>query len=53
MSDRAPSSRAAAAARALDDYVAKVVAAAPPLSDAQRQRLAELLRPARSSINAA
>lgn len=29
------------------DYVARLVAAAPPLSDEQRTRLAELLRPVR------
>jgi hypothetical protein len=28
----------------IDDYVARVVAEAPPLSDEQRARLAELLR---------
>ncbi|WP_182873163.1 hypothetical protein [Mycobacteroides abscessus] len=55
MTARAPSSSRAnaAAARALDDYVARTVAAAPPLTAAQRQRLAELFRPSRSSINAA
>lgn len=39
--------RSASAAARLDEYVAKAVAAAPPLTDAQRGRLAELLRPAR------
>lgn len=33
----------------LDDYVARVLAAAPPLSPAQRDRLAILLRPARKA----
>lgn len=37
--------RDAAAAR-LTDYVAAVVAEAPPLTDAQRDRIAALLRPA-------
>jgi hypothetical protein len=31
----------------LDEYVARVVAAAPPLTNQQRDRLAELLRPVR------
>ncbi|MBU8810703.1 hypothetical protein KL953_17615 [Mycolicibacterium goodii] len=31
----------------LDEYVDRVVAAAPPLTSAQRSKLAELLRPAR------
>lgn len=30
----------------LDAHVARLVAAAPPISDAQRQKLAVLLRPA-------
>lgn len=30
---------------ALDAYVARVIAKAPPLTDEQRTRLAELLRP--------
>lgn len=30
---------------ALDAYVARVIAQAPPLTDEQRTRLAELLRP--------
>ncbi|BBZ34067.1 hypothetical protein MCNF_26720 [Mycolicibacterium confluentis] len=36
-----------AKAVALDEYVDRVVAAAPPLTDQQRAQLAELLRPAR------
>jgi hypothetical protein len=31
----------------VDDYVDRMVAAAPPLTDQQRNRLAELLRPVR------
>jgi hypothetical protein len=31
----------------IDEYVDRVVAAAPPLTDYQRSKLAELLRPAR------
>jgi hypothetical protein len=34
---------------AIDAYVAKVIANAPPLTDEQRIRLAELLRPVRVS----
>ena len=37
--------RDAAAAR-VEDYVARVVAEAPPLTDAQRDRISTLLRPA-------
>ncbi|QDF71924.1 hypothetical protein FJK96_18375 [Mycobacteroides chelonae] len=50
MTSRASSSSADAAAR-LDAYVTKVLAAAPPLTELQRQRLAELFRPSRSSTN--
>lgn len=32
----------------VDEYVAKVVAEAPPLTEDQRTRLAELLRPVRA-----
>ncbi|WP_197283499.1 hypothetical protein [Mycobacterium sp. Marseille-P9652] len=32
---------------AIDDYVEKILAEAPPLSDEQRIRLCELLRPVR------
>lgn len=32
---------------ALEEYVKQVVAVAPPLTDQQRSRLAELLRPVR------
>jgi hypothetical protein len=32
----------------LEDYIAKTLAAAPPLTDAQRSRLAELLKPVRA-----
>lgn len=35
------------AAANIEDYVEKVLAAAPPLTDAQRSRLAELLKPVR------
>lgn len=31
----------------IEDYVTTILAAAPPLSDGQRTRLAELLKPAR------
>ena len=44
--------RGLAAAR-LEAYIEKVLASAPPLSDEQRCKLAELLRPARQSIAAA
>lgn len=37
--------RANLAAEKLADYVARVVAEAPPLTDAQRDRIASLLRP--------
>ncbi|MCV7068338.1 hypothetical protein H7H51_26165 [Mycolicibacterium farcinogenes] len=36
---------------ALNAYVAKVIAEAPPLDDEQKVRLAELLRPVRNSLN--
>lgn len=39
--------RDAAAAR-MEDYVARVVAEAPPLTDAQRDRIAALLRPTKA-----
>jgi hypothetical protein len=32
------------------DWVRRAVAAAPPLTDEQRTRLAELLRPARAAV---
>lgn len=32
------------------DYIDKVLASAPPLNDEQRNRLAELLRPARREL---
>jgi hypothetical protein len=38
---------ARAKAVALEEYVNQVVAAAPPLTDQQRNQLAELLRPVR------
>jgi hypothetical protein len=38
------------AAARLDDYIRDTLANSPPLSDEQRTRLAELLRPARESI---
>ena len=34
----------------LQDYIERTLAAAPPLSDEQRNRLAELLRPARRDL---
>ncbi|MCV7538003.1 hypothetical protein M3D43_004490 [Micrococcus luteus] len=40
--------RRALAAEKLAAYVSKTVAEAPPLTDAQRDRIAALLRPARS-----
>lgn len=40
------------AARA-EDYITKVLAEAPPLTDQQRTRLCELLRPARTGGGAA
>ena len=39
------------AALRLEDYVRRVVAAAPPLTDEQRTRLAELVRPARRAAD--
>lgn len=36
------------AAEKISDYVKKVLADAPPLSDEQRTKLAELLKPARN-----
>lgn len=54
--DRAPDDpeltdarRGLRAARA-EEYINKLLAAAPPLSDEQRTRLAELLRPAREAV---
>lgn len=41
------------AAAKLSEYIAKVLSAAPPLTDEQRTKLAELLRPAREHITAA
>lgn len=38
-----------AAVQRIEDYVTTILAAAPPLSDEQRTRLAELLRPVRVS----
>ena len=35
-------------AERLADYIEKILAAAPPLTDEQRSRLAELLRPVRT-----
>ena len=37
------------AAAKLDAYIEKILAAAPPLTDEQRTKLAELLRPVRQS----
>jgi hypothetical protein len=39
--------RADLAAAKITDYIEKILAEAPPLSDAQRTALAELLKPAR------
>ena len=39
------------AALRLEDYVRRVVAAAPPLTDEQRTRLAELVRPSRQAAD--
>lgn len=39
--------RAALAEGKIEAYIERVLAAAPPLSDDQRSRLAELLRPVR------
>lgn len=36
-----------------DAYIEAIVAAAPPLTDEQRQRLCELMRPARQMAGAA
>ena len=41
--------RAELAAGRLENHIRRVVAEAPPLSDAQRDRLAALLRPATTS----
>ena len=41
------------AAAKISDYIEKVLAAAPPLTDAQRTALAELLKPARRNGGAA
>ena len=41
-----------AKAVALEEYVDRVVAAAPPLTDYQRSKLAELLRPVRRTSQA-
>ena len=38
------------AAAKLNDYILKVLAEAPPLTDEQRTKLAELLRPARAGV---
>ena len=35
----------------INSYIKKVLAGAPPLSDEQRTRLAELLRPARQAVD--
>lgn len=40
-------------AQAIADYIEKILTAAPPLTTAQRDRLAELLRPARQIGGAA
>lgn len=41
------------AAARLDDYIRDTLAKAPPLTDEQRTRLAELLRPARQTAGGA
>ena len=47
--DQAEDRRRDLAEAKITDYVEKVLAQAPPLSDEQRTRLAELLRPVRRS----
>lgn len=41
-----------AAAQRIEDYLSTVLAAAPPLTDEQRTRLAELLKPVRRKAGA-
>lgn len=41
------------AAARLDDYIRDTLAKAPPLTDEQRSRLADLLRPARQTADGA
>jgi len=41
------------AAARLDDYIRDTLAKAPPLTDEQRTRLADLLKPARTATNGA
>jgi hypothetical protein len=38
------------AVQRIEDYATTILAAAPPLTDEQRNRLAELLRPAREAV---
>ena len=38
-------------AERLEDYIARVVDAAPPLTNAQRDRIASLLRPAAGGVS--
>ena len=45
-----PDQRRDAAAQRLADYIATVIATAPPLSQQQRDRLAALLRPIPPSV---
>ena len=50
--ERVDADRDLAAAK-IANYIERVLAAAPPLTDHQRTRLAELLRPARQSADSA
>lgn len=47
--DRITEARRELAAAKIHDYVEKVLAQAPPLTDEQRTRLADLLRPIRNT----
>lgn len=51
--DETTNARRAFAAARLDDYIRDTLAKAPPLTDEQRTRLAELLRPARQPADGA
>jgi excisionase family DNA binding protein len=51
--DSAPTNAAASEPDAVDAWVDRMLATAPPLTDEQRTRLAELLRPVRKAAGAA